>query len=727
MVQPPHHPVHRSWSPSLYESVTFLSGFLLFHAQPLIAKYILAWFGGGFGVWMTAMFFFQIACLGGYTYAQCLSTRLPWKRQSLVHLVLLILAIAALPIIPREALRPTDQGDPTWSILVLLGVTVGMPCLLLASTVMLIRRTHVTNTSDRRCFFFLSAGSLIGLLSYPLLVEPVFVLRAQAWFWSAGYLLFVLLYGALLRRSTWDMHSVGLLTTTEKDETTFPSSPSAIARSLAGRRDTPVRRLQVLYWLALPASASALLLATTSELMRDIAAIPLLWVIPTSLYLLTVILSFGHQLYRPRRDIAILAITIVGALYAANTANLAVVWLLVLYCSALCVCCFVLHGELVRVRPEPRNLPAFHFVVLTGVAAGGMFVALVAPVIFTGYAEYRLMLVAIPALILAARAAAVRRAYLEASAPSTKRSPLLASGGITVAGVAVLTAYLLVGDRASNQDVLAQDRNFYGSVRVAGIDNETDGEDMLVMEASRARLGYQFASPERREFPTGYYGPTSGIGVALRASPRPTTRHFSVGVVGLGAGMVVANARANEDWSFYEVNPAVAQYAGRYFSYLRDATTRGAHLDNVLVGDGRAVLERQLAHGGQMQFDVLILDAFIGDVLPVHLLTREAFAVYWRAMNPNGVIAINISDLDIELGSILRNIAKLSSKEAYLIDDGSDDERVPDSTWVLVTSNRAFLDSDEVKAALTRWPDEARAPRIWTDSFNDASTLIRIR
>lgn len=709
---------------ALYAVTTFLSAFLLFQVQPLIGKYILPWFGGGSTVWTTTMLFFQVALIGGYAYAHFVSDRLAPRQQGLVHLVLLVLAVAALPIIPRESLRGEDTGDPTWRILLVLSVAVGAPYLLLSSTAPLIQRwfTHDhPGTSPYRLYALSNAGSLLALLTYPVLFERFLGLHAQAWLWSGSYVVFVLLCGAL---------AFGFIRSSRGTTEELHSAP---VEELPGAAVTPAG---VAFWLLLPACASALLIAVTNQLTQDVAAIPLLWVVPLSLYLVTFILCFGDErAYQPPRDVFLLALGLVGGVYVMNKVGFEVLWQVLLYSFALFICCFALHGELVRLRPAARHLTAFYLAVSVGGALGGVFVALVAPLIFNGYWEYHLTLALTPLLVLGARAldllgrrAPAEEAGTEAEQTQTlraRRPLLLLAGGAAFLGVALLSGFLVRDIRRANRDVLERDRNFYGAVRVFEFNREFPEARMTVMEHGRILHGFQYQLPAKRALPTAYYGPNSGVGVTMRNYAKPDSE-LSVGVIGLGAGMVAAYAKPDDEWRFYEINPMVTELAEEHFTYLADARERGAHL-HVLHGDGRTVLERQIEHGAELGFDILILDAFSSDAIPVHLLTREAFDLYWSVLKPDGVLAINISNRHVDLSPVVRAAAERNGKEAHWVSgQAGDGEGVLASVWVLVTSNRAFLEAPDVAAHLAAWPEDARAPQLWTDDFSNVLSLMRL-
>lgn len=701
---------------ALYAFTTFLSAFLLFQVQPLIGKYILPWFGGGSAVWTTTMLFFQVALIGGYAYAHFVSNRLAPRQQGLVHLVLLVLAIAALPIIPRESLRGGEADDPTWRILLVLSVAVGAPYLLLSSTAPLIQRWFTHDhpaTSPYRLYALSNAGSLLALLSYPVLFEQFLGLRTQAWLWSGGYVAFVLVCGAL---------AFGFIRGSGRHEAADALEPADAGPGVE------VTAMRVAMWLLLPACASALLIATTNQLTQDVAAIPLLWVVPLSLYLVTFILCFGDdRAYRPSRDVFILALALAAGVYVMNKVGFEVLWQVLLYSFALFMCCFALHGELVRLRPAARHLTAFYLAVSVGGALGGVFVALIAPVIFRGYWEYHLTLALTPALVLAARALDALGHDVRAG-PDIRgwsRRTLGLAGAGALLGIAVLAAFLVRDVRRAGRDVLARERNFYGSVRVFEFNRDIPESRLVVMEHGRILHGFQYTAPEKRQLASAYYGLNSGVGVVLRNYAKPDPE-LSVGVIGLGAGMLAAYAQPDDDWRFYEINPMVTRLAEEHFTYLEDARQRGAHL-HVLHGDGRSVLQRQVDHGGQLAFDVLVLDAFSSDAIPVHLLTKEAFDLYWSVLKPDGVLAINISNRHVDLSPVVRAAAQRNGKEAHWVaGQAGDGEGVLASVWVLVTANRAFLDAPRVAPRLEPWPENGREPRLWTDDFSNVYSLMRL-
>ena len=701
----------------LYAVTAFLSAFLLFQVQPLIGKAILPWFGGGSAVWTTTMLFFQVALLGGYAYAHFISSRLSLRRQGYLHIALLVLAIVALPIIPNTMWKPTSAGDPTLRVLLVLALTVGAPYTLLSATAPLVQRwfTHdLPGVSPYRLYSLSNMGSLLALLTYPIVFERFLGLREQAWLWSGSYVAFVACCGFLAwrvaRRARPDEAA---------DDTPLEEGGTAT-----------VTAWNVALWLALPACASVVLLATTNQLTQDVASIPLLWVMPLALYLLTFIVCFGNdRAYQPTRDVPLLATALGVGAWLLGAITVALLWQILLYGFSLYLACFALHGELVRLRPASRHLTAFYLMVSIGGAFGGVFVALIAPAIFTGYWEYHLGLVATGVLVGLAR---VRDLLGNPSAAEPRARRLLLGAGLaTIVGVVALSVFLVQDARGAHRDALHQTRNFYGTVRVFDFDPnpspaQASPDAQRVMVHGRILHGFQYLAPEKRAAHSGYYGPNSGLGVAMQYYPARGKQPLHVGVIGLGAGMVASYAERGDTFTLYEINDTVSTFAEQDFTYLTDARARGAKVDT-LLGDARLVLDRQLHEGATQQFDVLLLDAFTSDAVPMHLLTREAFDLYWQHLKPDGVLAVNISNRHVDLAPVLRGVGATEGKAVNAVVGQPDPAAgILPSVWVLVTSNRAFLETPQVISAFTPWPETAPAPMIWTDDYSTIYDLLHL-
>jgi hypothetical protein len=366
----------------------FAGAFLLFQVQPLIGKYILPWFGGSPGVWTTCMLFFQVLLLGGYAYAHTLSRRLKPRTQAIVHLALLAAALLTLPITPGDHWKPQASGNPTWHILALLAVSLGLPYLVLAATGPLMQewfRRLTPGTSPYRLYALSNVGSLLALVSYPFYFETQFTRKAQAQFWSWG-LLFYALCCAFCAYRVWRQAPVKALSETETSADIAPPSP--------GRRGL---------WLCLPACASILLLAVTNKMCQDVAVIPFLWVLPLGLYLLSFIICFDSPRWYSR---FYYTLALVGAMAAVCVAlyvgtDMPIVQQVVIYSITLFVGCMICHGELYQLKPHPKHLTSFYLMIAAGGAVGGLFVALIAPVLFSNFYEMHLSLALIVLLLLA--------------------------------------------------------------------------------------------------------------------------------------------------------------------------------------------------------------------------------------------------------------------------------------------------------------------------------------
>ena len=684
-------------------SVTiFLSAFLLFQVQPLIAKVILPWFGGGPAVWTACMLFFQVILLGGYAYAHLISTRFSRRTGSGIHIAVLLISLAFLPIMPEEAVwKRADVVQPTAFILWLLLANVGVPYFLLSSTAPLVQHwfsVTYSNHSSYRLYALSNTGSLLALLTYPLVVEPTLTLGSQVGSWSMAYGVFVL----LCVWSAWRaMAATGSVT-------------SCVGRTAAAGNfgvgiSTPAT-LDIFLWLGLATAGSIMLLATTNQMSQEIAVAPFLWVVPLALYLATFIITFQHEQWYSRFHFGLLmgvsSIVATAVLFGGVFVPL---WVQILaYSATMFACCMTCHGELYRLRPDPTHLTLFYLVVASGGVLGGLFVAGVAPLIFDGYWEYHVGLIACIFLTqLAWLSAGVSvRAF-------ASRTTLFIRLGLMLGALAmVLYAHVRLGGRG----VVEASRNFYGVLTISR-DHDEVGEK-LVLTHGRVVHGEQYQDPDKKRWPTTYYGLRSGVGLALQHHPRhhPSkgASSLNVGIVGLGVGTVSAYGKPGDKLRFYEINPDVARLAEERYSYNSDSEARV----KVVLGDARVQLERELTQHGSHGFDVMAIDAFSSDAIPIHLITREAAKLFWGHLAPDGILTFHISNRSLDLSPVTRALTEVCDCEPVRIQSPAQPRRgVSDSTWVILTSNRLFLDASEVKEAVVPWTDEDRPPFLWTDDF----------
>jgi spermidine synthase len=745
----------------------FLGAFLLFLVQPLMGKYLLPWFGGGPGVWTTCLLFFQTLLLGGYAYAHLLSTRVPLRRQAPVHLGLLLFSLAWLPIMPDAGWQPDDSSRPIARILLLLTACLGLPYLLLSATGPLVQRWFSLShprTSPYRLYALSNAGSLLALLAFPFFFEPLYTRAVLGWGWSAGFVVFAILCGVL----AWQIRKLDATsptaTTPESLPPVEPAAPSAIDR---------------LHWLVLPALASLLLVAVTNKICLDIAAVPFLWVLPLAVYLLTFILCFDHPRWYSRRVWSALLVAGCGA--SARCLHGSSIPLPVqagVYVTTLLAACMVCHGELYRLRPAPTRLTGFYLTIAAGGAAGSMFVALLAPLLFADYREFQLGLVlvlyftGIICLLYRSRSlaagAVVGALAITFVVPALQadtgrgagawtgswametylfyRDHALVIAGATRAVVialrdgwrvrtttwrrrlaavpllltVLLGAVFVLQARNDGTYVFATARNFYGAYKV----HLYNGEDALgrcfLLSHGGITHGLQFSHADYIDRPITYYGATSGVGRALdtKAGER------RVGLVGLGAGSLAAYGRPGDVFRFYEIDPAIVEVAQTHFSYLRRTSARV----ELALGDARLTLEEELRRGERQQFDVFILDAFSGDAIPVHLLTREAMAVYLSHLKPGGMIAVHISNRHLDLRPVVEGLARHHDLHFATINDSPAGERdwwIYETTWMLLSRDAASLQVDEIRRATQEPPDETAQYVDWTDDHASLFSILK--
>ena len=713
--------------PYFYAFSVLLSAFLLFQIQPLIGKYILPWFGGTPAVWSTVLLFFQSLLTGGYAYAYWLLGRRRRRWQGMVHLIVLGVSIGLLvmtaiswpsPLTPDASWRPQGSELPIWDILRILAVAVGIPYLLLASNSTLVQAWFTDNHPGRtpyRLYALSNVGSLLALVSYPVIFEPLLTLRTQAYLWSAGYVVFAISAGYLALRT---------LQGSQADD--LPAGE----QSQLGENQRPGLGAHLL-WGGLAAGASTLLLAVTSQITQEVAVIPFLWVVPLTIYLLTFILAFagGRGYVRRPYLIAFFVLSLVSVWMLVKWPPFSISTQIMTYLLLLFICCMICQNELYKLRPHPRFLPAFYLMIAIGGALGGIFVTLLAPVVFsTGFWELQWGLIACGVLFTLVMhrertPIQVKRQHKARSREEKQRlqwKPVVIASSVGVLLLAV--AVVLVMQAISSGSLLAA-RNFYGVLRVWEIN--TAQPELLAYQLTHGKTvhGSQFEAAEIRRVPTTFYAETSGVGLLFENHPaRPGKLH--VGALGLGIGILASYGEAGDSFRFYEINPDViriAQGEGGYFSFLSDSAADV----QVIPGDARVSLERELASGGPQNFDILVLDAFSGDAMPLHLLTREAFAVYLRQLKPDGVIAINVSNRYFNLDQEVFKQADALGLEAALIEDTGDVIQSYDSIWMLLTRKLETLNLPAIAARRSQRPSIPANLAVWTDDFSNLLQILK--
>jgi len=765
---------------TLYAATSFLSAFLLFQVQLLMGKRLLPWFGGTPALWTTCMLFYQLLLLAGYAYAHVLTRRLGAASQRRIHLGLLLLSLLLLmalalvwrsPILPSAAWRPGTPDHPVRDVLAVLIVSVGLPFFLLSSTSPLLQRWHASaypQQSPYRLYAVSNLGSLLGLLTYPSLFEPFIGLRAQAWLWALAYIAFAAGSAVCSPEGAGEAAASG--GAPEKIPAATPTEPVA-----------QPRWVHYALWFALPAAASMLLLATTNHICQEVAVIPLLWVLPLSLYLLSFILCFAHDRWY-RRELfqpALAIVTVIAFLALYRGPLLRVGQEIWVFSLALFIACMICHGETSRLRPATGHLTAFYLMIAAGGAAGGAFVTLLAPRVFSGFWELHLALWLVW-LFLSLALVADRGSWIYQ--PQAWLASLLLFGFLLIPevmrwmdwlsfqGRSRLWYYLLLALSAATtfywavfytrrtapgarfrwvQACLAlavvllgwgmlrlpqltagvlvtRSRSFYGVLSIWELFPDDPQQHAYLLVHGRTRHGSQLRDPRYQQTATSYYGVRSGAGLALLYHPRhfvPLQPPLRVGAVGLGTGTVAVYARPGDFVRFYEINPDIIRLCtGQhpYFSYLQGSKGQV----DIVAGDARTSLEREAELGDLQQFDVLVLDAFNSDAIPVHLLTREAFALYLRHLRGrDSILAVHITNRVLDLEPVVASLASDFGLAGLVIDNPDRGNAVLEAHWVLLARDPAALNQPEILEAAR--PLEARGTPLWTDDYSNLLRLLK--
>jgi len=760
----------------LFPSTVFFSAFLLFWTQLILGKFLLPWFGGTPAVWTTCMLFFQLLLLAGYAYAHLLTRLANALTQCLVHAALLLLAVALLsylaaswrsPIIPGANWKPATTSSPVFGIISLLALAVGLPYFALSATGPLLQAWYervTQNQSAYRLYSLSNLGSFLALFAFPTAFEPRLTLRTQGYIWSVVFLLFAISCAACAVQAagTKRLNNSELL---------------GLGIGQPGIAATAPRIADYVLWFGLSACASVVFLATTNQLCQDVAVVPLLWVLHLGVYLLSFVLCFEHSHWYARHWFhATFGLALFAACFLLH--NGALGSLLAqsgLYLLVLCVVCMVCHGELARAKPHPRFLTSFYLAVAAGGAFGGIFVGLLAPRIFRGFWEFQLGLWAAAALLLlilvrqpdswlyrcafpAPVLVIAMAALLPEAAPlATKEQhrgldhfPVLIpavllfyvflnrknknpepvrkmAAPICCAAAVVVTGLVLVGTGLAHAgSAVSRSRNFYGVLSVIPKDADDPTRSALQLVHGRISHGMQFHSEAYRRTPTTYYTKNSGLGLAIlqaRSTADQAQRKLRVGVVGLGVGTIAAYGRHGDLLRFYEINPQVVGIASdrRYFTYLSDSPAR----PQIVLGDARLSLEHELDHGDAQDFDVLAVDAFSGDSIPVHLLTAEAVSIYLQHLHqPDGILAIHITNSYLDLKPVIQRAAKRFGLNLVYVHSQGDGLISSECEWMLLSHSELPHTGNDAEI-VDGYALKLRSIRPWTDDYSNLLQVLK--
>jgi spermidine synthase len=682
----------------------------------MISKYILPWFGSSPAVWSASLLFFQTMLTLGYAYAYGLVGKLSLRRQAKFHILVLGLSILLLlinsivwsaPILPSVSFQPEPGSDPFWQVMGVLLISVGFPYFLLATNSTLLQAWFsklFPEKSPYRLYSLSNFASLLGLLSYPFIFELYLKTQIQAQWWSLLYGFFVISVSIIALRvkkggNLGERTGLEILQNEPSIEM-INVKPSFLITSL---------------WFILPAIASTLLLATTNQITQEIAVIPFLWVLPLALYLISFILCFaGDRWYGRRRFTIVLALAVATYWLLLEKGPLVAIEIQILtYCLLLFVCCLICHGELAQLRPATNYLTSYYLIVALGGATGGIFVNLVAPQFFKQYLEFALALFLCCALLLCITL------FVNRVHSRWQQSWMVLIQSALLVGVAILAYH---DYQAVMRGTLWMDRNFFGILRVKERTYEPDDSLAYQLVHGITIHGLQFVEVEKRNLTTTYYTETSGVGLAYQNML--TDNPLRVGVLGLGVGTIAAYGRQGDLIRFYEINPSVIDLAkglGGYFSYLEDSE---AEIE-IVVGDARLSLVNEYEHTGGQGYDLIVLDTFSSDSIPIHLITFDAFDLYLNHLRNDGVIAVHISNIHLDLEPVVNEIAKAHQLNSAVVASGRTRPGSTAAVWVLLTRDERFLMQSAIKEYSSQDRDMTREIQLWTDEFSNLYQILR--
>jgi hypothetical protein len=735
----------------------FTGAFLLFLVEPMVAKMVLPTVGGTPAVWTTSVLFFQTVLLAAYGYSHWLAMRLAWRVQALVHGLVLLLPLVVLPIHLIPGWNPPSDSSPVLYLILLLSAMTGLPFFVVATTSPLVQhlfsRTDHPDAADPYFLYRASnLGSAVALISYPAFIEPHLGLRAQSQIWSVAYVSFVVLVVLCLVLVMWTR---GQSAVRQK----APLSGSTRTTSL-----TWSRRIR---WVLLAAVPSTWMLAVTSYFTTVVRPMPLLWIIPLVLYLFSFAIVFARRSPIPRRWLnrifPFYALPVLGMVLLGGSGPFFA--LAVLHFGAFFLAALLCHGELAADRPAAGALTEFYWWIAVGGATGGLFTAVVAPAVFKDFYEYPIAIVAAALLrpALASRGG-VRSVFADYALPAAVAAGLLAVVAIAaVSGVTARLDSMTVTSAASgsdllrvlivfaipavvsaafswrpvrfgltltamallsllplgSQDVLFQQRDFFGVHKVV---TDVSGDRHELIDGGVIH-GIQLTDPSLRDIPSSYYSPSGPVGDFFNAE-RGTDAAWSVAVIGLGAGSVGCYAQPAQTWTYYEIDPTVVDVARdpSMFTFLRDCTPRAT----VTLGDGRLTI----AKVPDRSYDLIVVDAFGGDAIPVHLLTREAIELYLAKLKPDGALLFNISNKYVDIGSVLGGEAGALDLASYVrtdLDVTTEEAALGkvQSAWLVMSRNDANLNGLPNMPGWQSQTASAQSP-LWTDDFSDLLSVMRL-
>jgi spermidine synthase len=684
----------------------FISAFLVFQIQPIISKIILPWFGGGASVWTTCMLFFQFFLLVGYLYAYILTKIVRVKFQIVVHLVCLLLSLFLLPNNIADIQNIPISASPTWAVLNVLFLGLGFPYLILSANTPLLQHwfTSETNgTNPYRLYAVSNIGSFLALVSYPLVIEPFMSLDGQIKLWSSIYWLFVFLVSwiflIVVKRNNKDRRHI----------------PEQLINPRVGF-------FRLILWFMLSALGVILLVSTTNALTQNVPPVPFLWLAPLAIYLLTYVVAFSNLAIYVRSlwlpfymllSFVALLIYFIGGQFDIITQLL--IYLLILLCG-----CMICHGELNSLKPQHGNTTLFYLILSAGGVCGSFLVSFVAKNLFNEFLEFPLAIFSI--LVFATASLWWNRQVEIAEAKSTVAAVIVNSHlsklaiGMTVVGLVWLLGFSKLNNLYQQYDI-AKARNFYGILTVKDITEGNVNERRLI--DGTTSHGSQSLSLTKSNVPMSYYRPGTGVHMVIEELSRDS--QLQVGIIGLGVGALAAYGQHGDNYTFYELNPLVSDFAKKYFNYLGNAKAEV----HIKLGDARVTLQNELDLGQKNVFDLLIVDAFSGDLIPTHLMTHEAFLLYQQHIKTQGVMALHISNRHLSLLPVIMHHSKSLNMQVMLFEtpgEGKDH----DVQWVVLTNNSQLTQSTKFINRQTVIAKDKYQNVAWTDDYSSLLPILKV-
>lgn len=707
----------------IYTSI-FLSSLLLFVIQPLLGKHMLPLFGGASNVWTASMLFFQTLLLFGYYYSYKISTLKP-KAQAIIHIILLLLNLIFILYRLRQPgtlLLPlsfplSQSHSPVSQILAFLALSICLPYLLLSTTSTLLSKWHYRLfplRSPYPLYALSNLGSLLAIIAFPLFLEPLFSTQALASSWMLFFfLLCFLLTGCSLgffysRRKILPLRSKS---SSKDSKVALPSKPSKITQAA---------------WLTISALSSLLLLSTTNILTQSVAPVPFLWLMPLGLYLFTFSISFqGLRLPLNPTLFAILSIILAPFCFLSTIILIPSMILIFFLFAAFLLCSFmVCHLGLFRLKPHPLHLERFYLLIALGGVLGSSVVAIVAPILFNDLWEFQMSLLLIIAMSLFAinKYKVFSFTQLHKSKPShgisTKLSTMAILIALTSSAALSLIFINLYSKKLQSGQTIVSIRNFYGAISVQEF--ETKEGKIRFLQHGKITHGTQFVDSKKQQLATSYYIPNSGFGIAFDRHRMTHKKPLRIGVTGLGVGTIAAYAKKGDTIRFFEINPDVEKLARMHFTYLKNAQAN----TDVVIGDGRVELTKEIIENN-LRYDIVVLDAFSDDSIPMHLLNLDAFRVYIKRLNTDGTLIVNISNSYLDLRPVIKKLAdRLSLSYAIIRDDGRSTSAGAPSEWAILTRNEDLFNTNEF---LSRKVDNSTIKDIpiWTDNYSNLLHVLR--